>query len=163
LSDFYFLSLAAYLCFDVVLVCSTPHLRSVGTVAHHFAGGLSAIAVVASHVGCAFLTLFLFTESSTPFVNFHWFFRTSGEKDGLVLVNGVLMWLSFVTFRICSLPFTVRLVVCHIHQILAVHEHGWLLALFFLSQFVLLSILNVKWGLQITRGLLKALRKKKSE
>ena len=29
--------------------------------------------------------LFLFTEASTPFVNLHWFFRTSGESDSLLI------------------------------------------------------------------------------
>jgi hypothetical protein len=162
-ADFYFLSLAAYLSFDAVLVCATPHLRSAGTVAHHFAGCASALAVVASRIGCAFLALFLFTEASTPFVNLHWFLRTSGESDALLLANGVLMWLSFVAFRVCSLPFTVSLVYRHIGQIVGAHQFGWLLALFFLSQFLLLSVLNLKWALQITRGLLRALRKPKGD
>lgn len=160
ISDFYFLSLAAYLSFDLLLVASTPQLRSLGTVAHHGVGLSAVCAVTVTRIGCCFLAGFLLTELSTPFVNFHWFFRTCDEKPSLVLANGFLMWLTFVAGRILVLPYAVYLVFAHIHQVIAFSP--WLAA-FYVSLFVTISILNLYWASLISRGLLKAWRKPKAD
>lgn len=160
IADFYFLSLAGYLLFDLLLVAATPQLRSLGTLAHHCVGLGAVCAVTVTHVGCCFLAMFLFTEISTPFVNFHWFFRACNEKPSLTLANGFLMWLTFVCGRILVLPYAIYLTLSHIHQVIAFS--AWLAA-FYVTLFVTISVLNLHWANLITRGLLKAWRKPKAE
>ena len=127
-------------------------MRDLPSILHHVAGVGGFIASVSTRCLCVFLAVLLVSEASTPFVNFHWFFRRSSMSgDTLYTANGIAMAVSFFALRILPMPWLYWLIAKYTHsQIVLVH--GWPLAIFFLVLFNSASILNLLWFRSIVRG-----------
>ena len=98
-------------------------------------------------------SMIILTEWSTPFVNFRWFFDVCDMKGHILYaVNGIMMWITFLVFRVAWLPVMV------IH-ILINREKNWSghfgSAYWILAGTVVTHGLSTFWFYLITKGLLK--------
>jgi hypothetical protein len=92
-------------------------------------------------------------EISTPFVNLRWCMYDAKMKESqLYTVNGFLMWLTFLFFRIplvFIIPYYLYITVLEFEAVPRV------LFVFCLTNYLLISSLNVYWFYKISYGLLK--------
>jgi hypothetical protein len=115
------------------------------------------------------------TEFSTPFVNNRWFFAVLKKTDSLFyVVNGLLMWLSFLLCRVIWLPYLLYVFWAHRDELSRSEFLVWfvfkrlLLLLLETDTFVcsfraptvvgviVTLALSTYWYVLITKGLLKA-------
>ena len=158
LAEIFFVALVGYMILDASICLATPQLRRRSYFFHHSIAIGAGVFVTAFRCGCAPFTLFLLTEASTPFVNFHWFFLKSNMKDTqLFKVNGLIMWLVFGVVRVgICMPVVAALLWLDRKQVMA---HGGLtLWLGYAALFVGICAVNLIWFGRMTRGALKVLR-----
>ena len=75
-------------------------------LAHHLAGILPFGLGSYYQEFMGYAPTIIIAECSTPFVNARWFMHTTGNQASLwYAVNGLMMWLSFLTCRILWLPY----------------------------------------------------------
>jgi hypothetical protein len=62
--------------------------------------------------------MIIVTEVSTPNVNNRWFLATMKKTESLIyVVNGLLMWLTFLLFRVIWLPYLLYTFWAHRFEI----------------------------------------------
>lgn len=158
LAELFIVALVAYMLLDASICIVTPQLRRRSYFFHHLIAIGAGLFVTAYRCGCAPFTLFLLTEASTPFVNFHWFFLKSGMKDTpLFKWNGIVMWLVFGLVRVgLCIPIICARLWLDRHQVYA--RGGLFLWLGYAALFVGICAVNLVWFGRMTRGALKVLR-----
>ncbi|KAL1537587.1 TLC domain-containing protein 4-B-like [Salvia divinorum] len=152
LSVGYFLS-------DLAMICwQYPSLGGPEYVLHH---SLSAIAVAYAMYmgeGQLYTYMVLISEITTPWINIRWYLDVSGlKKSTAYLINGVVIFFSWLVARICLFGYMFYHVYRHHNQVMRMHIFGSLLV--FVVP-VALGIMNLMWFGKILKGMKKTLSKK---
>ncbi|XP_071738022.1 uncharacterized protein [Rutidosis leptorrhynchoides] len=152
---------SGYFLADMAMIIWTyPTLGGLEYILHH---GLSMFAIlqsIKSGEGQFYIFMFLFTETTTPFVNLRWYFDVANMKASkLYLWNGVAMFLGWLVARIVLFGFFFYHMYNNIDQVRRVH-----IATFYGLHTIppVLAIMNLFWFFKIAKGMIKTLKKKKT-
>lgn len=135
-----------------------PSLGGLEYVIHH-AISLSAVAYsMLTGEGQLYTFMVLISETTTPGINLRWYLDTAGMKRSRAyLINGVVIFLSWLVARILLFVYMFYHVYLHIDQVMQLHDFGKLLVF---GVPVVLSIMNLMWFGKIIMGLRKTLAKR---
>lgn len=98
-------------------------------------------------------------EATGPFVNQRWFFDKCGMRQSpLYVVNGALLWLTWLLFRMTISAFLIYLMYERMGMLL---QTSWFQIVYFIAQILNIVALNTIWFMKITNGLLSVLKKRK--
>ena len=147
-----------YILFDVALALVAPRGYELLTPAmrlHHAVVCASLSAALACNVGAVYVALFLIHEASTVPLNLHVEFGAAwkARRPRCRTANGACLWLTYAVARV-GLTAVLWASIA-VTSAPPVRGAVWAMHLLVLAT---LSLLNLYWFSQITRGLLKALR-----
>lgn len=98
---------------------------------------------------------------STPFVNQRWHFYVTKNTSGLpYAINGILMWLTFLIFRVLWLPCVLYFAWLNRDGIISCHA---LVAYPMVIGTIAILCLSLYWFSLITKGMIKTLKKQKRQ
>ncbi|KYR01785.1 hypothetical protein DLAC_01797 [Tieghemostelium lacteum] len=153
-SYFFLKFIWGYFLYDTLLVCYYRNLFDYGTLFHHVLGlYLYNIGIVCGN--CHFVLIsYIFTEITTPFVNFRWILYQTNRKDGLLyMINGLCLALGFLIVRVIYIPLSIGYQLYDKYPLsFALPEFVWYGTYF---GFVLINLLNMFWAFLIWRGLIR--------
>ncbi|KAL0235520.1 hypothetical protein GEMRC1_002102 [Eukaryota sp. GEM-RC1] len=152
-----------YFIFDLlVMLFYGPPLLSFIFALHHLVCIFGWTYLFLTRNGIFFPIFQSLCEFSNIFVSLHWFYcKAEGWKNSKAyIVNGVMLWISFVIFRMSMLP-------CTFYIIYRDFPFDYLLPFnlgFLIFATVVLNVMNLLWFSKISQGLIKyAFGKKKKE
>ncbi|KAL0216540.1 hypothetical protein P9112_008724 [Eukaryota sp. TZLM1-RC] len=149
-----------YFIFDLfaMIIVGKP-LFGMEFVAHHIICIFGWTYLVLTKNGIFYPTFQSLCEATNLFVSLHWFYSHAPGWKGsrAFVVNGFVLWLSFLVFRMSLLFYTAYL----IYSEFPFNDLHWFnLGFIALASFVL-NGLNCLWFWKITKGLLKHILKKR--
>ena len=98
----------SYVLYDFSLLIVDRRALSVEMVAHHFIMLVMVMVEIFTRYDPAIAETLLLTEMSTPFLSLRWLlFQSDQEKTVLYAVNGGLFWLSFLIYRVLTVPTVI--------------------------------------------------------
>ncbi|XP_051128996.1 uncharacterized protein LOC127249942 isoform X2 [Andrographis paniculata] len=149
-----------YFISDLAMICwYYPSLGGLEYVVHHSLSGTAVAYSMFTGEGQLYTFMVLISEVTTPTVNMRWFLDIAGlKKSTAYLINGVLIFSSWLVARIILFLYTFYHVYLHHAQVMQMHTAGILLV-FFVP--VALGIMNLMWFGKIVKGLMKTLAKTK--
>jgi len=163
LSEMIVCNTTAYWIFDFMLIMRYfKKLGEPGIILHHIIG-IIPFSLGRLHSELIFYGCFMIlTELSTPFVNNRWFlaiFREQNPKSNylnqLEIVNGMLIWLSFVICRVFMLPYLLYHMYTSRVQLLKGHIEVYAIVIF---GCIMVTFLSYFWFWKITKGVWKKLQ-----
>ncbi|WZY68960.1 hypothetical protein YC2023_001200 [Brassica napus] len=100
----------------------------------------------------------LISEVTTPSINLRWYLDTAGlKRSKAYLINGVAIFLAWLTARILLFIYMFYHVYIHYDQVVQMNTFGYLLV--FVVP-IALSVMNLMWFGKIVKGLKKTLEKR---
>lgn len=154
---FYANILLGYFLYDLILCLSYKQLRTVGTLFHHCLGLFYYTVVNVSGHAQYLAMLWLASELTTPFVNMRWFLFVMKKTDTtLYLVNGMLMTLGFLLWRVIYIPGSA------LYTLYYFSDHIKLTAPYVQPLIPIsmpsITILNAYWTYLMIKGILKFIK-----
>uniref|UniRef100_A0A5B7A0U1 Putative transmembrane protein 56 n=1 Tax=Davidia involucrata TaxID=16924 RepID=A0A5B7A0U1_DAVIN len=153
------ISIGYFLLDLAMIVWNFPALGGMEYVLHHGLSMFSIFLSLVSGQGQIYILMVLFSEITTPFVNFRWYLDVAGQKNSNIYIcNGVALFLGWLVARILLFIFLFHHMFVHFDQVKEVFPLG------FYSLLVVppvLSIMNLFWFWKITKGMIKTLLKAK--
>ncbi|KAF3445018.1 hypothetical protein FNV43_RR14711 [Rhamnella rubrinervis] len=135
-----------------------PALGGLEYVAHHLISVASLTYAMLTGEGQLYTYMVLISETTTPGINLRWYLDTAGMKRSRTyLVNGVVIFFSWLVARILLFIYLFYHVYLHYDQVSQMHTYGLLLVLVVP---VVLSGMNLMWFWKIFKGLKKTLAKR---
>jgi len=154
----------AYWCYDFLLIVRWyKTLAEPGIMIHHLVG-IFPFALGRLHSELLYYgAMIILTELSTPFVNNRWFIVvvtkcTNADLSAEEIVNGILIWFSFVICRIYWQPYMLYSMYLDRDEIMKGHFYVYSVVTF--GCFVA-CILSYFWFFKITKGIAKKLTQMK--
>ena len=148
--------MAGYVAADIVFALVLDwSLLDAAMWAHHVIAVASFGSAAAFGFAVPYHALVAGTEMSTPFLNFYHTWARAGTAR---MVNGFVLWLSYLVFRVLN----ITAVLAHVYQTSAaggardVRAHAPLLLPFHVANLSLVFVLNIVWWWAITKILVRA-------
>ncbi|KAL9657263.1 hypothetical protein ABK040_011484 [Willaertia magna] len=149
-----------YFIYDFILLMI--YFKTMGGVPmflHHFFAGVSWGLSIGYQKFAFFPLLYTLTELTTPFINQRWFFAVSDMKESkLYFLNGILMFVSWTVVRIP--PMLIVPYVMYINLDVVKRMPVFTLGLL-ITDYLVISVLNLYWHYLIGKGLVSAIVKSK--
>jgi hypothetical protein len=150
----------SYLIVDAVIVLRNPALGGIPILLHHVFVTLSQFSMLFYNKMYLLGVVTCFTEVTTLFINQRWYFEKACMKDGILyVVNGLMIWLFWLIFRIGHAGYLAFLFYSQREVLYG--QAPLILSGFITTSAILLASLNIMWFQKITAGILKVLTKKK--
>ncbi|CAA7394196.1 unnamed protein product [Spirodela intermedia] len=136
---------------------SYPSLGGMEYVSHHLLSVFAISYAILSGEGQLYTFLCLISETTTPGVNLRWFLDVTGMKrTKTYIVNGVVMFFSWVVARLLLFMFLFYHLYCHYEQVKQMDSFAYVIVFSVPS---VLAVMNVVWFGKILRGLRRTLTK----
>ncbi|XP_033133831.1 TLC domain-containing protein 4-like [Brassica rapa] len=142
-----------------LIVFRSSPLSSFGLgIFHHCLSGVAVAYSLFSGEAPLYTYMVLLSEVTTPEINLRWYLDISGlKRSKAYLINGVAIFLAWLTARILLFVYMFYHVYVHYDQVAMMHPFGYLLV--FVVP-VALSVMNLMWFGKIVKGLMKTLEKR---
>ncbi|CAA7054850.1 unnamed protein product [Microthlaspi erraticum] len=135
-----------------------PSLGGSEYIFHHCLSGMGVAYSLFSKEAQFYAYMVLISELTTPEVNLRWYLDISGlKRSKAYLINGVAIFLAWLTARILLFIYMFYHVYIHYDQVVLMHTFGYLLV--FVVP-IALSVMNLMWFGKIVKGLKKTLEKR---
>ncbi|XP_048629935.1 TLC domain-containing protein 4-like isoform X2 [Brassica napus] len=135
-----------------------PTLGGSEYIFHHCLSGVAVAYSLFSGEAQLYTYMVLLSEVTTPEINLRWYLDISClKRSKAYLINGVAIFLAWLTARILLFVNMFYHVYVHYDQVAMMHPFGYLLV--FVVP-VALSVMNLMWFGKIVKGLMKTLEKK---
>lgn len=148
------ISIGYFLSDLAMIIYHFPVLGGMEYVFHHGISVCAIIQALLSGQAQIYILMVLFTESTTPFVNFRWYLDTAGQKNSkLYVCNGLALFLVWLVARILFFMYFFVHLFTHFDQVKQIYTLG------FYSLLIIppvLGMMNVFWFLKIVRALIKS-------
>ncbi|KAL3754876.1 hypothetical protein ACJRO7_002039 [Eucalyptus globulus] len=135
-----------------------PLLGGMEYVIHHLLSIASLAYAMLTSEGQVYTFMVLISETTTPGINLRWYLDTVGmKKSKAYLINGVVVFLSWLVARILLFVYIFYHVYLHLDQVNQLQVFGKLLV------FVVplaLTVMNLLWFGKIIKGLKKTIAKR---
>ncbi|XP_013597553.1 PREDICTED: transmembrane protein 56 isoform X2 [Brassica oleracea var. oleracea] len=135
-----------------------PSLGGLEYIFHHSLSGVAVAYSLFSGEAQLYTYMVLISEVTTPSINLRWFLDTAGlKRSKAYLINGVAIFLAWLTARILLFIYMFYHVYIHYDQVVQLNTFGYLLV--FVVP-IALSVMNLMWFGKIVKGLKKTLEKR---
>ncbi|KAA8543611.1 hypothetical protein F0562_021643 [Nyssa sinensis] len=153
------ISIGYFLSDLAMIIWNFPALGGLEYVLHHGLSMFSIFLSLASGQGQIYILMVLFSESTTPFVNFRWYLDIAGQKNSIIYIcNGIALFLGWLVARILLFIYFFYHMFVHFEQVKKVFPLG------FYSLLIVppvLAMMNLLWFWKISKGMIKTLSKAK--
>ncbi|PSR88316.1 Transmembrane protein [Actinidia chinensis var. chinensis] len=135
-----------------------PSLGGVEYVVHHLISTVAVMYAMLTSEGQLYTYMVLISEATTPAINLRWYLDAAGMKSSRAyLINGVVMFISWMVARILLFIYLLCHVYLHYDQVKKMSTFGVFLVVTAPS---VLYVMNLIWFGKIIRGLKKTLAKR---
>ncbi|TKY46738.1 Transmembrane protein 56-B [Spatholobus suberectus] len=135
-----------------------PSLGGYEYVTHHLFSLVAVAYSMLSGEGQLYTFMILISETTTPGINLRWYLDVAGmKKSKAYLINGVVIFLSWLVARILLFIYMFYHVYLHFDQVEQMHTFGQMLVIVVP---LVLSVMNLVWFSKIIKGLRKTLAKR---
>lgn len=135
-----------------------PDLGGLEYVVHHLLSLASIAYAMLTGEGQLYTYMVLISETTTPGINLRWYLDTAGMKRSRAyVVNGVVIFLSWLVARIILFIYLFYHVYLHYDQVRQMQRFGQFLVLVVP---LVLSVMNLMWFVKIYKGMKKTLAKR---
>ncbi|XP_057433436.1 uncharacterized protein LOC130726217 [Lotus japonicus] len=135
-----------------------PSLGGYEYVIHHLFSLVAVAYSMLSGEGQLYTYMVLISETTTPGINLRWYLDVAGMKRSKAyLINGVVIFLSWLVARILLFIYMFYHVYLHFDQVEQMHTFGRILVIVVP---LVLSVMNLVWFSKIIKGLRKTLAKR---
>ncbi|CAN6986357.1 unnamed protein product [Brassica rapa subsp. trilocularis] len=135
-----------------------PSLGGLEYIFHHSLSGVAVAYSLFSGEAQLYTYMVLISEVTTPSINLRWYLDTAGlKRSRAYLINGVAIFLAWLTARILLFIYMFYHVYIHYDQVVQMNTFGYLLV--FVVP-IALSVMNLMWFGKIVKGLKKTLEKR---
>ncbi|KAL2322453.1 hypothetical protein Fmac_026832 [Flemingia macrophylla] len=135
-----------------------PSLGGYEYVIHHLFSLVAVAYSMLSGEGQLYTFMVLISETTTPGINLRWYLDVAGmKKSKAYLINGIVIFISWLVARILLFIFMFYHVYLHFDQVKQMHTFGQLLVMVVP---LVLSVMNLIWFSKIIKGLRKTLAKR---
>ncbi|KAI3437124.1 TLC domain-containing protein [Psidium guajava] len=135
-----------------------PSLGGMEYVIHHILSIVTLAYAMLTSEGQLYTFMVLISETTTPGINLRWYLDTVGmKKSKAYLINGVVIFLSWLVARILLFVYLFYHFYLHLDQVNQMHAFAKILA------FVVplaLTVMNLLWFVKIIKGLKKTISKR---
>ncbi|KAK7387005.1 hypothetical protein VNO78_27442 [Psophocarpus tetragonolobus] len=135
-----------------------PSLGGYEYVIHHLFSLVAVAYSMLSGEGQLYTFMVLISETTTPGINLRWYLDVAGmKKSKAYLINGVVIFISWLVARILLFVYMFYHVYLHFDQVEQMQPFGQILVILVP---LVLSIMNLVWFFKIIKGLRKTLAKR---
>ncbi|CAH8346092.1 unnamed protein product [Eruca vesicaria subsp. sativa] len=135
-----------------------PSLGGFEYIFHHSLSGVAVAYSLFSGEAQLYTYMVLISELTTPSINLRWYLDTAGlKRSKAYLINGVAIFLAWLTARILLFIYLFYHVYMHYDQVVEMNTFGYLLVFVVPTA---LSVMNLMWFGKIVKGLKKTLEKR---
>ncbi|XP_074564832.1 uncharacterized protein LOC141821318 [Curcuma longa] len=136
-----------------------PSLGGKEFVLHHGLSMHSIFLSLISGKAHIYILMVLFSEATTPFVNFRWYLEKSGKKgSNLYIHNGMALFFGWLVARIFLFIYMFLHMYLHFDQVKTIFPLG-LYSLLTIGP--AMALLNLFWFLKILKGMVKTLSRRR--
>lgn len=136
-----------------------PSLGGKEFVLHHGLSMYSIFLSLISGKAHIYILMVLFSEATTPFVNFRWYLEIAGKKSSnLYIYNGMALFFGWMVARIFLFIYMFMHMYLHFDQVKTIFPLG-LYSILTISP--VMALLNLFWFSKILKGMMKALSRKR--